>query len=102
MRIDDALHGCHPDVHAYCASHGLSEAIETACALAHSSLHLHGDITLTLETDPELNEQNITIRFAVQGSQEQILDARRHFIRQLVTQIPQESCAHLRIAVRVV
>jgi hypothetical protein len=50
-----------PDVRAFCDDHGIVDHLRLALRLAAQTFQLDGDPRLTLETDPETDEESVAI-----------------------------------------
>lgn len=89
------------DVRAFCEDHGIIEHLRLALRLATETFELDGDPRLTVETDPETDEESVAIDVLSHMSCDEALDRERQFTLQWVQSVPAPVLGMIRLILNI-
>jgi len=90
-----------PDVCKFCDDQGILDYLRLALRLAAQTFELNGDPRLTLETDPETDEQSVAIDVWSPMSCEEAVERKLRYTRQWVQSIPPNVIGMIRLIVSI-
>ena len=90
-----------PDVRKFCEDHGILDYLGLALRLATHTFELDGDPRLTLETDPETDEESVAIDISSQIGCDEALELERQFTRQWVQSVPPDAIGMIRLILNI-
>jgi hypothetical protein len=93
---------CPPDVREFCDHRGIVNYLHLALRLASQTFDLVGDPRLTLETDPETDEEAVVIDVSSPMSCEEAVERKLEYTRQWVGSIPPDVIGTIRLVLGIV
>jgi hypothetical protein len=77
-----------PDVRKFCEARGVLDYLNLALRLAAQTFELDGDPRMTVETDPETDEESVVIDVSSPVGCDEALEQEHQFTRQWVASVP--------------
>jgi hypothetical protein len=91
-----------PDVRKFCEDRGMVDYLNLALRLASQTFELVGDPRLTLETDPETDEEAVVIDVSSPMSCEEAVERKLEYTRQWVGSIPPDVIGAIRLILSII
>ena len=86
-----------PAVRTFCENRGILDYLRLALRLAAQTFELDRDPVVTLETDPETDEESVVIDVSSQLSCDEAVERKLHYTRQWVQSIPPDVIGTIRL-----
>ncbi len=90
-----------PQVRTFCEDHGIVDHVRLVLRLAAQTFQLDGDPRLTLETDPETDEESVAIDVLSHIDCDEALDRERRFTLQWVQSVPPNVIGMIRLVLSI-
>jgi len=86
-----------PEVRKFCEDRGVLDYLRLALQIAAQTFELHGDPLVTIETDPETDEEAVVIDVSSPLSCDEAVERKLQYTRRWVQSVPPDVIGTIRL-----